>query len=153
MDKGETLNTTVSQDGRELSFTASADGETPPVYMTTDSGENKPSYEFEIGGITLEAGKTIFVKLDPDAGLIYFKDNDGEEDKYDVKVSRTNPNGTKNVFEDLDMEVGKNNNYVLNFGAWDGKGDMCVKYDEDGNNSFDDDDCTEIKNEKPAKKP
>lgn len=152
VDKGETLNMTVSQDGRELSFTASADGETPSVYITTDSGAEKPSYEFEIGGIALAGGKTVFVKLDPDAGLIYFKDDDGDKDKYDVKVSRTNPNGKVDVFEEFDMDVGKDNNYVLNFGAWDGKGDICVKDDDDEDGNFANDDCTEIKDEKPTQK-
>ena len=151
VDKGENLNMTVSQDGRELSFTASADGETPSVYITTDSGEDKPSYEFEIGGIALTGGKTITVKLDPDAGLIYFKDDDGDEDKYDVKVSRTNPDGKVDVFEEFDMDIGKDNSYVLDFGAWDGKGNICVKDDEDEDGSFTDEDCTEIEDEEPAK--
>ena len=39
------------------------------------------------------------------------------EDKYDVKVSRTNPNGKVNVFEEFDMDIGENNVYVLNFGS------------------------------------
>jgi hypothetical protein len=152
VDKGETLNATVSQDGRELSFTASADGETPSIYITTDSGADKPSYEFEIGGIALAAGKTVYVKLDPDAGLIYFKDDDGDEDKYDVSVTRTNPDGTENVFEEFDMDIGDDNIYVLNFGAWDGKGDICVKDDADEDGDYADEECTEIQNEKPAKK-
>ena len=152
LDKGENLNMTVSQDGHELTFTASADGETPSIYITTDSGPKKPSYEFEIGGISLEGGKTISVKLDPDKGLIYFKDDDGAQEKYDVKVSRTNPNGTVNIFDEFDMDVGKGNNYVLNFGAWDGKGPMCVKDDSSGD--FDHDECKNIENQKPAvKKP
>ncbi len=153
IDKGETLNMTVSPDGRALSFTASADGETPSVYITTDSGEDKPSYEFEIGGIALAGGKTVTVKLDPDAGLIYFKDDDGDADKYDVKVARTNPNGKVDVFEEFDMDIGDDDSYVLNFGAWDGKGDICVKDDEDEDGDFADEKCTEIKNEEPAKKP
>ena len=152
VDKGETLNMTVSQDGRELSFTASADGETPSVYITTDDGADKPSYEFEIGGITLAGGKTVYVKLDPDAGLIYFKDDDGDEDKYDVKVSRTNPNGTVNVFEEFDLDIGDNNVYVLNFGSWDGKSAMCFEDDDDNDGSFEDEDCVEVENEKPVKK-
>ena len=151
LDKGENLNMTVSQDGRELTFTASADGETPSIYITTDSGPKKPSYEFEIGGISLEGGKTISVKLDPDKGLIYFKDDDGAQEKYDVKVSRTNPNGTLDIFNEFDMDIGKGNNYVLNFGAWDGKGPMCVKDDSSGD--FDHDVCKNIENEKPVKKP
>ena len=50
------------------------------------------------------------------------------------------------------MDIGKGNNYVLNFGAWDGKGPMCVKDDSSGD--FDHDTCKNIENEKPAvKKP
>lgn len=151
VDKGESLNLTVSPDGRELSFTASADGETPSLYISTDSGPDKPSYEFEIGGITLKAGKTVSMKLDPDKGLIYFKDDDGDEDKYDVVISRTNPNGKVEVFEDYDMDIGDDNSYVLDFGKWDGKGKMCVKDDEDEDGTYDDEECTEVEDEKPAK--
>lgn len=154
VDKGESLNTTVSADGRQLTFTASADGETPTIYLSTDSGPDKPSYEFEIGGITLAGGKTITVRLDLEKGLLYFKDDDGDTDKYDVKISRTNPNGKVDVFDEYDMDIGKDNDYVLNFGAWDGKGTICVKDDANEAN-FDKDECHNIENEKkPAvKKP
>lgn len=152
VDKGETLVMNVSQDGRELSFTASADGETPAVYITTDDGADKPSYEFEIGGIALTAGKTIAVKLDPDKGLIYFKDDDADEDKYDVRVSRTNPNGTEDVFEEFDLEIGEDDSYVLNFGSWDGKGKMCFKDDDDEDGNFDDEECEEVEDEEPPAK-
>ena len=153
VDRGETLSMTVGQDGRELSFTASADGETPSVFITTDSGPDKPSYEFEIGGIALKAGKTVSVRLDPDAGLIYFRDDDGDEDKYDVLVSRTNPNGKEDVFEEFDLEIGEDDSYVLNFGAWDGKGDMCFKDDDDEDGNFEEEECEEVDNEKPSAKP
>ena len=154
VDKGESLNMTVSQDGRELSFTASADGETPSLYIATDSGANKPSYEFKFGGITLAAGKTISIKLDPDKGLIYFKDDDGDTDKYDVYISRTNPNGTVVEFEDYDMDIGKGNSYVLNFGAWDGKGTICAKDDSDEDGNYDEEECDQLADEKPpVKKP
>ncbi|MEQ1606876.1 MAG: hypothetical protein ABL999_18590 [Pyrinomonadaceae bacterium] len=152
VDKGESLNMTVSADGRELSFTASADGEAPSLYIATDSGADKPSYEFEIGGITLAAGKTVSMKLDPDKGLIYFKDDDGDEDKYDVVISRTNPNGKVDIFEEFDMDIGDDNVYVLNFGAWDGKGDICAKDDEDEDGNYDEEECTEIHDQEPPVK-
>jgi hypothetical protein len=153
VDKGESLNMTVSPDGRELSFTASADGETPGLYITTDDGADKPSYEFEIGGIALAAGKTVSVRLDPDKGLIYFRDDDGDSDKYNVSISRTNPNGKVDEFDEFDLSIGKNNSYVLNFGAWDGKGDICAKDDDDADGSFEDEECTEVADEdEPVKK-
>lgn len=153
VDKGETLNMTVSADGRELTFTASADGETPGLYIATDDGADKPSYEFEIGGISLAAGKTVSVKLDPDKGLIYFKDDDGDSDKYDVAISRTNPNGKVDEFDEFDLSIGKNNSYVLNFGAWDGKSGICAKDDDDADGSFEDEECTSVEDEEtPVKK-
>jgi hypothetical protein len=150
VDKGETLNMTVSADGRELSFTASADGETPGLYIATDDGADKPSYEFGIAGITLAAGKTVSLKLDPDKGLIYFKDDDGSEDKYDVAISRTNPNGKVDEFEEFDMDIGDDNSYVLNFGAWDGKSNICVKDDSDEDGGFEDEECTSVADEEEA---
>lgn len=149
LDKGEKLKMRVSPNGRELSFTASADGETPSLYIATDAGDNKPSYEFEIGGIALAAGKTVTLKLDIEKGLLYFKDDDGDEDKYDVVISKTNPNGKVQVFEDYDMDIGDKNVYVLNFGAWDGKSPICVKDDEDGD-GFDDEECTNEADDKPS---
>lgn len=150
VDRGETLSMTVGQDGRELSFTASADGETPSVYITTDEGPDRPSYEFEIGGIALKAGKTVSVRLDPDKGVIYFRDDDGDEDKYDVRVSRTSPNGKEDVFEEFDLDIGDDNSYALNFGAWDGKGEMCFKDDDDEDGSYEDEECEEDEEEEPA---
>ena len=73
VDKGETLNMTVSQDGRELSFTASADGETPSIYITTDDGADKPSYEFEIGGITLAARQNRLRQTRPGCRIDLFQ--------------------------------------------------------------------------------
>lgn len=153
VDKGETLSMTVGQDGHELSFTASADGETPSVFITTDEGPDRPSYEFEIGGIALKAGKTVSVRLEPDKGFIYFKDDDGDEDKYDVRVSRTSPNGKEDVFEEFDLDIGDDNSYALNFGAWDGKGKMCFEDDDDEDGSFDDEDCEEVDDEETPAKP
>jgi hypothetical protein len=153
VDKGETLTMTVGPDGHELSFTASADGETPSVYITTDEGADRPSYEFEIGGIALKAGKTITVRLDPDKGMIYFKDDDGDEDKYDVRVSRTSPNGKEDVFEEFDLDIGEDNSYALNFGTWDGKGKMCFEDDDDEDGSFEDEECEEVEDEEPSAKP
>lgn len=150
VDKGETLNMTVAPDGRELTFTASADGETPSVYIATDDGEDKPSYEFTIGGISLSAGKTVSVKLDPEKGLIYFKDNDGDADKYDFKMSRTNPDGKVDEFDEFDLDIGDDNSYVINFGSWDGKSNLCVKDDEDEDGSFEDEECTSIEDEETS---
>ena len=155
LDPGETLTMSISPNGRELSFTASADGETPTVFITVETSRKEPSYDFTIGGIKLAAGKTVTVKLDLDHEKLFFKDNDPDRDPYDVTVTRANPDGTENYYENDDLELpGKADNYEMDFSKWDGKGDMCFEDDDEGN-GFDDEECTKEPNEKktPPKRP
>lgn len=153
VDPGEQLTMTISTNGRELSFTASADGETPNVFITIATGHKAPSYEFDIGGIKLAAGKTVTMKLDLEHQKLFFKDNDPDRDPYDVLVSRANPDGTRDYYESDDLDLAKkSDNYEMDFSKWDGKGDMCFEEDDEGN-GFDDEECTKEPNEKkkPAK--
>ena len=152
LDPGENLSVTVSADGQQLSFTSSQDGQTPDIFLTTEAGPDKPSYKFEIGGIKLNPGKTVTVTLDTVKERLFFKDNDGKKDKYDVRVERTNANGTKNFYENKEFAIGKSDNYEMDFSKWDGKGEMCFEEDDEGN-GFDDNKCVEEPNEaKPGKK-
>jgi hypothetical protein len=154
VDPGENLTMTISPNGRELSFTASQDGETPTILITIATGHKDPSYFFEIGGIKLSPGKTFTMKLDLEKQKLFFKDNDAKRDAYDVLVARVNPDGTRNFYEHHDLEIAKKtDNYEMDFGKWDGKGEMCFEDDDEGN-GFDDDVCTEEPNDKkPAKPP
>jgi len=152
LDPGENLTMTISPDGRQLSFTASQDGQTPNIFISLESGHSKPSYYFDIGGIKLSPGKTVTVTLDFEKERLYFKDNDSKKDPYDVRVVRVNPDGTKNSYEHDDISVGKADVYMMDFAKWNGKGAMCFKEDEEGN-GFDDNNCVEESNEpKPVKK-
>jgi hypothetical protein len=155
LDPGESLTMTISPNGRELSFTASQDGETPSIFITIATSHKEPSYFFGIGGIKLSPGKTVTVKLDLEKEKLFFKDNDPDRDPYDVEVQRTNPDGTENYYENSDMDMAKkSDNYEMDFGKWDGKGDMCFEEDDEGN-GFEDDECDEEPNEKKpvVKKP
>jgi hypothetical protein len=153
LDPGESLTMSATPDGRELSFTASSDGQTPNVFITSASGRKHPSYFFEIGGIKLSPGKTVTMKLDLEKQKLFFKDNDTKRDAYDVRVTRVNPDGTRDFYEHHDLDLAKKtDNYEMDFSKWDGKGEMCFEEDEEGN-GFDDNKCVEEKNEtKPAKK-
>ncbi len=153
LDPGESLTMSATPDGRELSFTASNDGQTPNVFITIESGRKHPTYFFEIGGIKLSPGKTVTMRLDIEKQKLFFKDNDSKRDAYDVLVTRINPDGTKNFYEHHDLEIAKKtDNYEMDFSKWDGKGEMCFEEDEEGN-GFDDDKCVEEPNQmKPPKK-
>jgi hypothetical protein len=154
VDPGENLTMTISPNGRELSFTASQDGQTPNVFITIATGHKDPSYFFQIGGIKLSPGKTVTLKLDLEKQKLFFKDNDAKRDAYDVLVARVNPDGTRSFYEHHDLEIAKKtDNYEMDFGKWDGKGEMCFEDDDEGN-GFGDDPCVEEpNNKKPAKPP
>lgn len=145
LDPDEILIVQISPDGTQLSFTASADGETPELYFTYNA-ENGASYEIEVGGVTLEAGKTLFANLDLRAGKFHFRDNDGRREKYDIDFVRILPDGTQQKFETDDVEFGETDNYEMDFSRWDGKTPVCFREDDDGN-GFADEECEAQPNE------
>ncbi len=145
LDPNETLNFQISPDGKEISFTASADGETPEIYFSRDGKDDK-SYLVEVDGVELEAGKTISGEFDEETGKFHFKDNDGNEDKYDVDFERVLPDGKVQTFETDDLEIGESENFEMDFSEWDGESPMCFRDDDDGD-GFADDECEAQPNE------
>lgn len=147
LDPDETLTAEITPDGEQISFTASTDGETPEVFFAFDSdNEDAASYITMIDGVELTAGKTLFYDFDFDNGKMFFSDDDGNEDSFDIELIRINADGTIDEYKQDDLDIGKADKYEMDFGDWDGEGSMCFKDDEDGD-GFDDEDCSEQSNE------
>ncbi|CAN5667880.1 hypothetical protein BH24ACI1_BH24ACI1_29130 [soil metagenome] len=147
LDPNETLTATISPDGEEITFTASADGETPEVFYAFDADEKEQaSYITTIGGVELTANKTLAYNFDFENGKLFFSDNDGNEDEYDIELIRINADGSEQVYKQNDLNIGKADRYEMDFGDWDGEGAMCFKDDEDGD-GFNDEECSEQANE------
>jgi hypothetical protein len=148
LDPKEELLVSISPDGETLTFTASADGETPTIYVMTEDGPNKPSYSFEVGGVAIDAGKTLTVTVDVDEGVVYFMDNDGNEDAYDIHIERTNANGTKIVFDQDDLNMKGKDSFEIDFNKWDDTNKPCIKDDDDGD-GFSDESCGDGEEDEP----
>ena len=141
LDPDEILIATISYDGQEISFTASADGETPDVFYAFDSDDDKQaSYITEVGGVELTAAKTLAFNFDFENGKLFMADNDGNEDEYDIELIRINADGTEQIYRKNDVDIGKADKYEMDFGDWNGKDPMCFKDDDDGD-GFDDEEC------------
>ena len=151
LDPNEKLTAKISYDGEEIKFTASADGETPEVFYSFDPENNKDfSYLTEIGGVQLTAKKSLTYNFDFENGKLFFSDNDGNEDSYDIELIRLNYNGSKQEYTKNNLDIGKADRYEMDFGDWDGEGDsMCFKDDEDGDGFGGDEECDNQPNEKP----
>ncbi len=140
LDPNETLSATISPDGQHISFTASADGQTPEISFAFDPKDDTgASYTAQVGGVKLDAGKTLSADMDFEGGTLAFKDNDGHRDKYDIQLTRLNEDGTEQKYEKKDFEMnGPTDNYQMDFKNWDGKGAMGIKEDLNGNGFADD---------------
>lgn len=145
LDPEETLTFQIAPDGSRISFTASADGETPEIYFSLN-GENGESYLVEVDGVELQAGKTLSAEFDAKTGKFHFMDNDSDEDKYDVDFERTLAGGTEQSFETDNLDLGKTDDYEMDFGKWDGKSPLCFRDDDDAN-GFVNDECEAQPNE------
>ena len=149
LDPNETLKAVISHNGEKITFTASADGETPEVFYSFDPENAKAaSYLTTIGGVALDAKKSLTYNFDFEHGKLFFSDNDEKKDYYNIDLIRLNYNGSEQEYKQNKLDIGKADRYEMDFGDWDGKGSMCFKDDENGN-GFDDDKCTEEPNENP----
>jgi len=125
INEGEDLLMTISANGQQITFNASEEGTWgPDIYFALDPDPNEDSYVFEIDGFVLEAFKTVTATLDLEKGELYFEDNDGNADTYDLSVTRIDKDGNESSFENDGVELGGEEDAVMNFGAWDGSGGM-----------------------------
>lgn len=149
LDPDEVLIATISHDGEEISFTSSADSETPEVFFAFDSDDDsQASYITMIDGVELIAEKTLAYNFDFENGKLYFSDDDGNEDNFDIELYRINADGTVQEYVQEDLDIGNADRYEMDFADWDGEGEMCFKDDEDGD-GFGDEQCSEQPNEEP----
>jgi hypothetical protein len=141
---GQVQKLSIASNGLHLSFTANQEGPTPQLFFTSQSGRGKPSYRFEVISALLEVGKTVMVDLDLDKGRLYFKTDAVKKDNFSVKMRRTNPGGTRDLFAHQNISFGKTNSYAMDFGGWDGKSEMCFYEVCD---RCPDNQCSKLKNE------
>lgn len=144
LSAGQIQTVSISSNGSDLSFTAQENGATPLLYLTTQSGRDKPSYRFEIESASLSNGKTITVSLDLAGGKLYFKSDEAKKSSFNVMMRRTNPGGVRETYHHKHVSFGRENSYTLDFTRWDGKGDACFYEKCTG---CAESQCTRLKNE------
>ncbi len=151
LDVEESVKMTVTLDGEQLTYTASADGETPEIYYAIDTEDE--SYFAEIDGITLDAGGTISAIFDEETGKLQFKDNDKSDDKFDIDFTRIDKKGVAQNYETNDIGSDGTDSFEMEFGEWDGDGEMQFKTDDEGNGFEDDEEEAEPEEDNDADSP
>jgi hypothetical protein len=146
---GKTQRIVISPDGSSISYLASDDGPAPQIFLTTQTGRDKPSYRFEVTSSFLSTGKIVKVTLDITRGKLYFNSDDGKKIGFEVMMRRTNPGGVRQIYNQRTVSFGRANNYAFDFAQWDGKGEACFHEVCTG---CDESQCTKLKNEYPEPK-
>ncbi len=145
LDPDEVLIMQIRPDGHQMSFTASQDGETPAVFLAEDPEDDiSPSYIFEVGGEALETEKTVTFTLEEDS--LYITDDDGNEDEYDLSITRIDDVGD-NHFKKDNVAVNGSANARIKFDQWDGNQGTLGLYADDEGDGFDDETALELEDE------
>ena len=140
----QTQRIVIGGEGSSISYLASDSGTTPQLFITTQTGRDKPSYRFEVTSSFLSPGKTIKVTLDLASGKLYFNSDDEKKSSFEVMMRRTNPGGVRQIYNHQAVAFGRANNYVFDFAQWDGQGEACFHERCAG---CDETQCTKLKNE------
>jgi len=141
---GQIQRIVIGGQGSSISYLASDNGVTPQLFITTQTGRDKPSYRFEVSSSFLSLGKTISVDLDLAGGRLFFKSDDAKQMAFSLMMRRTNPGGVRETYFHQQISFGRAAGYALNFALWDGKGEACF---HETCANCDEKQCVKLKNE------
>ncbi len=122
IDEVQTVD--LSPNGKSISLTTGHDGPVPQIFLTTQSERSKPSYRFEVGNSFLSRGKRIWIELNSATGELLLASNETRKTVFTINMRRTNPGGTRDLYTQHDISFGRDNSYSMDFGKWDGKGEI-----------------------------
>lgn len=134
-DQEDTLD--LSDDGEGIKYTpGSSPDKESPVFSYAFDNPNGQDYEFEVEDLDAENGEALGVDLE--GGKLKVSDSGSGADKYDLKVSRFNEDGTEADFSKDDIDLGEDDTDNINFEDWEGE-DAGMLIGPDGEESLEPD--------------
>ena len=131
---GDKDSVVFSPDGTEIAYTPS-DAEAPNISVGVE--HQGADYEFNILGSDVDKGGTINVKLDYNQGTLMLHTTGNQNAaSYDLAVDRYD-NATTQSYEATGLSLEPAETVYIEFGKWDGKGDLSYGIDEKSDGSID----------------
>ncbi len=103
--------------GPELTFEAHEEMEIPKVFIALEDDEKKNSYSFELSGIKISEGKNVTVVADINNRAIYFGDDDGQPDNYDLTMDFLSEK-EEYILEVRDIQLEGQDIAYFDYGKW-----------------------------------
>ncbi|MFN8470234.1 MAG: hypothetical protein U0X20_32065, partial [Caldilineaceae bacterium] len=133
-------------DGSSLAFVAAGE-ETPTFNLGTTAGG--ASYALTVAGASLPEGATADLALDGDGALQITFGGTEAPLQYDLALRRIDVEGEA-LFAHADLTYLPDSVVYVDYGAWEGEGDVELQVDEDGDGTID---ATESFSDEPALDP
>lgn len=135
----DTLELAITPDAKTLTITATQSTQPlpPVVFVVRGATEAQPSYTVEISHVQLAAGRLITVTTDVGTGRLSISDNDSDQVRYAVGITRQPPTGAKQLYQHKNFALAGVAAYA-DFGHWDGVGAMNFVVDDEGDGFADD---------------
>ncbi len=124
-----------SPDGTKIAYTPSGD-EAPDIILGIQHTGN--DYEFTVKGADVQPGAAINVSLDYDKGRLGINTSGANEktSTYAIEVNRISDTA-EDTFTHDGLTLDPKDTAYIEFGAWDGTGDMNVSIDKNSDGSND----------------
>ena len=130
---GESDTLTFSPDGKQISYKPSAE-EAPTIVLGIEHAGS--DYEFSIKGADVQKGAAINVSQDYDAGKLAISTTDTQPITYGLSLNRIDTNAEASFSHDgLTLDPGAT--AYIDFGKWDGKGDISIGIDQKSSGTVD----------------
>jgi hypothetical protein len=134
LEPGKKDTLVLAPDGTKLAYTPSG-SESPDIIVGLE--HTAADYAFEIKGFDLDAGGTINVSLEFAKGTLSVSTaNSKATATYGLVVERIDDKGEA-IFEHDDIELDPGETIYINFGKWDGKGELSIDIDEQSDGKID----------------
>ena len=132
---GEKDTLQFSPDGSKISYTPSAD-EAPTIIVGLQHAGS--DYDFDIAGADVQPGATINVTLDTAKGRLGVNTTGSSEQSttYALQVDRIDASA-HDTFAHAGLALDPGETAYIEFGAWDGKGDMQISIDKQSDGTID----------------
>lgn len=134
LSPGEKDTLTLSPDGRKLTYTPSS-SEAPDIVVGLE--HTGADYSFLINGFDLDVGGAVNVDLDYDKGQLSVSTTGSKNPAvYGLEVNRIDATTDQSFFHDgVELEPGAT--ALIDFGKWDGKGDLTIEIDTGSDGKID----------------
>jgi probable HAF family extracellular repeat protein len=125
---------TIAPDGRKVTYESAA-AKPVDLLLALDESETQ-GHRFELRGVDLAAWAAVSAEVDDPTGQLIYRHHGAGDGVYAVAIRRSGAAGQQE-FAHGGVAVAAGDIHTLDYGAWDGEGDLLLRIDHGGDGTID----------------